>query len=257
MEEQVKKVNQLEIVYAYKKANKTNKYLVFLHGWGQNKECFLPVIDTNFPVNIMIIDLPGFGKSSEPKSYLQDDKTFITKQYAQTIEKLLSELQAKEIILVAHSFGARISFWLAATKLPITKMLLTGAAGIKPKRTYKYYLSVYGYKFQKILLKTPFYWQYQEDILTNSGSIDYKNASEIMKKVLIRSVNEDLKFLFPKIKQQVVLFWGTDDDQTPLSDGIYMQKNITNSNLIQVKGSHFAFLEYPELFKKELKKLIV
>ncbi len=248
-----KKISGLEISYLYKKANH-KRYVVFLHGWGQNKESFLPVIDQNMNMNILSIDLPGFGDSQEPEFFVEQKKEFVTQQYANVIKDLLNEFEIDEIIIVAHSYGGRISFWLANMDLPIKKMILTGAAGIKPKRTIKYYISVYGYKFQKLLLKTPFYKQFQTDVLSTSGSSDYKNASNIMKQILIRSVNEDLKFLFKTIKQKVILFWGENDLAVPVSDALIMEKEIKNSKLIIVKGSHYAFLENATDFKNLITK---
>ena len=47
--------------------NKSGKNIVLLHGWGQNIEMMDPIgkrLQKDF--YITIIDLPGFGKSSEP-----------------------------------------------------------------------------------------------------------------------------------------------------------------------------------------------
>ncbi len=253
---EVIKVKGREVSYVLKKSNvNTDEVILFLHGWGQSKECFLNIIKKlDLKKDIMAIDLPGFGESPEfDEEALKSD--YITKYYASFITDLLEEFDYKKVNLVSHSFGARLSFWLAKENNKINKLLLTGAAGIKPKRKLTYYLRVYGFKFQKLLLKTPLYFQYKNDILKNSGSADYKNASEFMKKVLIKTVNEDLKFLFKDIKQKTILFWGEQDDATPLADGKIMNKEIPNSKLIVVKGTHYAFLENEELFLDKIKEM--
>ena len=45
-------------------------------------------------------------------------------------------------IIVAHSFGCRVAIRYAY-KYPVLKMVLTGAAGIRDKRTLKYYFKTY------------------------------------------------------------------------------------------------------------------
>ncbi len=245
-----------EVSYILKSSkNKTKKLKLFLHGWGQSKECFFNIIDKlEIEEDIIAIDLPGFGDTSEFDEEALKSK-YITKYYADFISEFIKKFEYKEVSLISHSFGARLSFWMANDNDKVKKMLLTGAAGIKPKRSLNYYLRVYGFKFQKFLLKTPFYCQYKEDIFKNSGSLDYKNASPFMKKVLIKTVNEDLKFLFKTIKQKTILFWGENDDATPLKDGMVMEKEINNSELIVVKGTHYAFLENEKLFLDKIKEM--
>ncbi len=249
-------VNGKEISYILKESKVKNKEVIlFLHGWGQSKECFLNIIEKlDLKKDLLAIDLPGFGDTLE----FEDDalnSEYITQYYGKFVSDLLEKFDYKKINLVSHSFGARLSFWLANEYEKIEKMLLTGAAGIKPKRSLIYYFKVYGFKFQKLLLKTPFYFQYKNDILKNSGSADYKNASNFMKKVLIKTVNEDLKFLFKTINQETVLFWGENDEATPLADGKIMNKEIQNSELIIVKGTHYAFLENESIFLDKIKEM--
>ncbi len=253
---EVIEVKGKEVSYVLKKSNvDTSEVILFLHGWGQSKECFLNIIKKlDLKKDILAIDLPGFGESSEFDDEALNSN-YITRYYANFISDILEEFDYKKISLVSHSFGARLSFWLANENKKVDKLLLTGAAGIKPKRKLTYYFRVYGFKFQKLLLKTPFYFQYKNDILKNSGSADYKNASEFMKKVLIKTVNEDLKFLFKDIKQKTVLFWGDQDEATPLSDGKIMDKEIPNSELVVVKGTHYAFLENEKLFLDKIKEM--
>ncbi len=253
---EIKKIRDKEVSYILKKSkNKSLDVILFLHGWGQSKECFLNIIEKlNIKKDIIAVDLPGFGCSDEFDQEALNSK-FITKYYADFISGFLDEFDYENVNLVSHSFGGRISFWMANNNPKVKKMLLTGAAGIKPKRNLIYYLKVYGFKFQKLLLKTPFYFQFKKDILKNSGSVDYKNASEFMKKVLIKTVNEDLKFLFKSINQKTILFWGESDEATPLKDGKIMNEMIVNSELIVLKGSHYVFLENEKLFLDKIKEM--
>ena len=63
------------------------KDILLLHGWGQNIEMMLPISDKfNKDYNILIIDLPGFGKSSEPES------AWTVFEYAECVNKIVKDL---------------------------------------------------------------------------------------------------------------------------------------------------------------------
>ena len=69
--------------------NKDGKKIVLLHGWGQNIEMMRPVGDAFRKTHeIIILDLPGYGNSSEPKS------VWTVFDYADVIHEFLKELKS-------------------------------------------------------------------------------------------------------------------------------------------------------------------
>lgn len=82
-------------------------------------------------------------------------------------------------------------------------MVLTGAAGVMAKHDLEWYLRVYSYKAGKILLK-PFKGL-SAKLRQNAGSSDYKNASEIMKQILVKTVNFDISPYLKDIKPETLL----------------------------------------------------
>ena len=87
------------------------------------------------------------------------------------------------------------------------------------------------------------------DWKSRQGSADYRNASEIMKKCLVMTVNEDLTHLLPGIKHDTLLIWGDLDTATPISDAKKMEELIPSAGLVILEGtSHFSFLEKPAQF---------
>lgn len=225
--------------------------IVFLHGWGRTGDDFMPLIDSleeNY--RMIAIDFPGHGESDEPDGDLSLDGI------AKTVEQLFKELNIEDPILVCHSFGARIAIKLAASGLITNKLIFTGGAGIEQK-PLSFKIKVLHYKFMKILVKTPFYKQYQTDLLANSGSADYKSASATMKRVMSLAVSEDLTSSLPKITNPTLLFWGEEDDATPLWHGQLMNEKISNSTFISKPNlSHYAFLEASEEFNQTVKQFI-
>ena len=67
--------------------NKEGKPILFLHGWGQNIEMMKPVGDgLQKDYRILIVDLPGFGKSEEPKT------VWTLYDYVEELHKLMMAL---------------------------------------------------------------------------------------------------------------------------------------------------------------------
>ncbi|MGL4588777.1 MAG: alpha/beta fold hydrolase [Mycoplasmatales bacterium] len=223
-----------------------------LHGWGQSSQSFLSLIkhlENSFTV--YAIDLPGFGESDEP------EKPWSIFDYAIFIEKFIEKLQLTNVSVVAHSFGVRIAIVLASEGKITGKLVFTGGAGIKPKRSLEYYIRVYGYKFLKQITKTPLYKQFYDDVRISSGSSDYQKASEIMKKVLILAVNLDLTEKLSNIKNQALLYWGEEDEATPIEDGKKMNSLIKNSELIiRPRETHYSFLESAPIFNEAVSKFL-
>ncbi len=225
--------------------------IVFLHGWGRSGEDFMPLIESlNNNYRMIAVDLPGHGESDEPSGDLSING------YVETIKLFLQQLNIDNPILVCHSFGARIAIKMAAADLVTNKLIFTGGAGIEQK-SLAFKLKVAHYKFMKLLVKTPLYHQYRDDLFANSGSADYKNASATMKQVLSLAVNEDLTKLLPTIDNQVLLFWGESDEATPLWHGQLMNQSMPNSTFISKQNlTHYAFLEASSEFNEAVKQFI-
>ena len=80
--------------------------------------------------------------------------------------------------------------------------------------------------------------------MNSVGSSDYKASPVVLKETMKTILNEDVKPLLPNIKAPTLLIWGTNDEATPLSDGLLMEKLIPDAGLVKyVGGSHFAYLE--------------
>lgn len=216
--------------------------LVILHGWGANLESFRPVIDYfSKKFKVIALDFPGFGESEEPKVDIG------VYEYADIVEKFLNELNIINPILMGHSFGGRISIILSS-RLSIKKLILIDSAGIKPKRKFKYYLKVYTFKFIKFFASLPginlILKDFIEEYKNHAGSSDYRNASPMMKKILIKVVNEDLSYLLSEIKAETLIIWGENDSATPIDDARIMEKNIKDSGMVVLKGAgHFSYIE--------------
>ncbi len=112
-----KTYKDLDINYVfYDNKSKTN--LVYLHGWGQNIEMMEPIAKPfSKKYNVLILDLPGFGLSPEPK------EAWTLYDYAEMVNFFVKELKMNNPILIGHSFGGKISLCYAL-KYKTNKLVL-------------------------------------------------------------------------------------------------------------------------------------
>ncbi len=211
--------------------------VILLHGWGQNMQMMQPIQDQlQDRFTILNVDLPGFGNSEEPSTAWSCD------DYAKWIYNIAQEIQKEPVILIAHSFGARIAFRYAL-RYPVKQMVLTGAAGIRKKRNLVYYAKVYGYKLLKKL-----------HFSVQAGSRDYRQASPRMREIMVKAVNDDITKELPNIDVETLLVWGEEDKETPLYMGKMMEEKMPNATLIVLeKDDHFAYFHQNNRFVNILK----
>ena len=95
--------------------------LLFVHGWGINKEYWEPQIKHFCDrYRVVAVDLPGFGESGKNRSDWNFD------EYAADIKAVIDQLQLKNVILIGHSMSGDIVL-NAANKYPGS---FTGLVGI-------------------------------------------------------------------------------------------------------------------------------
>ncbi len=233
--------------------------VLLLHGWGSNLTLFNGITNIILKKYTAIaLDLPGFGLSEEPKEPWSVDN------YVDFVLKFIDFLDLKNIILLGHSFGCRIIIKMMSRNgllFSVPKIILTGGAGIKPKKTVKQKVKLAAYKITKgVLSSAPVkkaFPEALENLRKKNGSADYNNATPTMRATLVRVVNEDLTHLLPNISSPTLLIWGKNDTATPLSDGELMEKLIPGSGLVKIDNAgHYSFLEQPYIFGKVISSFL-
>lgn len=217
--------------------------LVCLPGWGQTTEMFLPSVEFfKDRFRVIVLDFPGFGQSQVmPYAFGVDD-------YVDWLHQLLIELKIENPILMAHSFGARVAIKYA-NRFEVKKMILTGAAGIRPKRSFVYYLKVYSYKTLKRF--SIFFDIDVKKISKHFGSSDYQALEGVMKDSFVKIVNEDLTASLSQIQASCLLVWGEKDDATPLWMGKMMEKRMKDAGLVVFeKSGHYAYFQESQRFNR-------
>jgi pimeloyl-ACP methyl ester carboxylesterase len=193
--------------------SRADRHIVFLHGWGANRDSLRGIATLFQPTHhVHLIDLPGFGAAPLPPD------GWSTIDYADLVQAYLAERVSGPVILVGHSFGARIIVRLAARRLAgIHAIVLMAAPGLPVSLLSRAGLRRRGIRTLRTLLKLargltgpgPLAWHTRR-----FGSKDYQAAGP-MRDLLVRVVNEDLTASAQDITSPALLLWGSDDRETP------------------------------------------
>ncbi|MFO8029565.1 MAG: alpha/beta hydrolase [Cyclonatronaceae bacterium] len=260
--------------------------LLILHGWGSSSRVMMPLGQALGDIRTCYIpDLPGFGATPPPKKpWAVDDYVELTRSFA-------GRVIGGPTDILAHSFGGRITLkWAAREGMKKTvpdgealqdirnsnrsnedgceqedisellqKIIITGGAGMRPKRSYGYYRR----RSLAMLLKAPFAFLPSAlknkamtrlratDLWKSLGSTDYRKLDGIMREIFVKTVSEHLEHCLPVIPHEVLLLWGKEDKATPWYQGERMEKGLENGALVGIeRAGHYAFLDQPDRFQR-------
>lgn len=238
-------INGLKISYQFAGEGET---VVLLHGWGAESKSFTPIFQwLSRSHKVYALDLPGFGLSEPPLT------GWNATDYARFLTAFFDKLGIDKAHLIGHSYGGRISIVMAA-EVPesVAKLILVNSAGLK-RRNSKYYMRVSLSKIGHVLRRCGTFGKNWADALSErAGSTDYRNAGT-MRATLVKSVNQDLRPLLPKIEASTLLIWGENDKDTPVSFGKIMAKEIPDAALVILKNAgHFSYLDQFPRFREHV-----
>jgi pimeloyl-ACP methyl ester carboxylesterase len=229
--------------------------VLVLHGWGASIEAVYPIVTGLAPVaTVYALDLPGFGESPPPP------QPWGVEHYQVFVAAFMDALAIERPTIVGHSNGGRIAIRMASTEPErAAQLVLVDSAGIRPKRTLRWYRRVGMAKIGKYaarFLGAP--GQRLRTLLVGrSGSADYL-AAGAMQPTLVKLVNANLRPFMPTIKVPTLLVWGSEDAETPLSAGQEMERLIPDAGLVVLEGAgHYSYLDQPARFARIVSHFIV
>ncbi len=220
---------------SYIQKGNSDKVILFLHGWGSNKEIMYGSFGkylNNF--KHIYVDLPGFGNS--PNSNF-----LTTNDYSNIIELFLKELNIKADIIVGHSFGGKV-----ATLLKPTTLVLLSSAGILVPKPLKVKVKIAIFKLLKPLGFSKLRTLFVAD--------DAKQMNSGMYETFKYVVNEDFEHNFSKFNGKAILFWGKKDSATPFWTAQKIKDYIKDSKLYPLDGDHFFFVNHSKFISETIEK---
>lgn len=236
--------------------------VVLLHGWGCSEKLMAGISDALTPdMTVLRVDFPAHGESGFPP------QPWGVPDFAANLLELLTKLDFLPCSVIAHSFGGRVAIELAADHPErFEKLILTGAAGIRPKLSSEKSKKSQRYQRLKKLVgvakKTHLFGslpdKWQENLVQKYGSRDYAALSPEMRKTFVKVVGYDQSALLSHIKNPTLLIWGDRDTETPLWMGQQMEKEIADSGLVVLEGgTHFAYLEQATRFQTIVRQFLL
>ncbi|TNE72304.1 alpha/beta hydrolase [bacterium] len=229
--------------------------LLILHGWGSSAQVMSQLAQHMAIKNTCyVIDFPGFGKTPAPNS------AWDVSEYMRFTQSFIQQVIGRKTSLLVHSFGGRVALKLLEQSWAqtwIDKVLITGGAGMKPRRTWRFYYRKYLAKtlkapfliLPKALQEKGLQKLRQTDLWKSLGSSDYKQLEGVMREIFVKTVSEYLEKTLPNISHEVFLLWGKNDDSTPMYQAERIKAGIQNATLVGIDGAgHYAFLDNPSAF---------
>lgn len=190
-------------------------------------------------------DLAGFGDNPDmPYPYSLDD-------YINEVKEYMAENGIVRPHVVAHSFGGRIAIKAAANEPCLfDKLVLCGAAGLKPRCSFKKAVKKTAFSVLKNFLP--------REKLKGFYSPDYLALSGVMKESFRLVVSENLDGVLNRIENRTLAIYGKNDRETPPYMGKRLARGIKNCKLIITENAgHFCFVDRPLTFNTEVKEFLL
>ncbi len=203
------------------------KSLLFLHGWGSNKELMRRAFGGGLKGFCHIyLDLPGFGKSSS-------DAILTTHDYAAIVSAFLEAVGRSPDAIVGHSFGGKV-----ATLLQPPRLILLSSAGIVLPKPLGVRAKIALFKLLK-----PFGGDALRRFFV---SADAAGMPDTMYETFKRVVDEDFSSTFAACGSPTLLCWGEGDRATPPEAGRRIEALMPDARLRFFEGDHYFFLSREE-----------
>ncbi|MCY3946541.1 MAG: alpha/beta hydrolase [Anaerolineaceae bacterium] len=219
--------------------------LVLLHGWGASLELMWPLAEriASSGFRVFSPDFPGFGNSERPH------RPWSLRDYSNFVLEFLKLHELDHVDLAGHSFGGRVCLMLGADHPErMGKMLLFNAAGLRPRQSLSSRARLKAYQFARSSLER-IGLSMASDRLAHRyqrrfASPDYRAADGVMRPTFVRIVNEDMRPFAARVRPPTLLFWGDQDEETPLWMGMELENLIPDAGLIVWEGAgHYSYLD--------------
>ncbi len=220
--------------------------ILLAHGWGGSSASLLPLGKILSTTNkVILVDLPGFGKSENPK------ENWGVEEYSDILIELLESLKIKKVIYFGHSFGGSLGIILTATKNRlITKLILCNSAYKRVKNTslvvrlYKHIFPGDNPPFRRLLYNIFF---------RGSDLARFPKLEKNLRLIAQTDLTEHTK----DIKTKTLIIWGEGDSITPVAWAHELHENIKDSVLKIIPNTrHGLPLRNPDIVADEVLKFI-
>jgi pimeloyl-ACP methyl ester carboxylesterase len=229
--------------------------VVWLHGWGRSSADFAAsaVSLARGGTSSVALDLPGFGSSPLPTS------AGGAVEYARLLAPVLDEIGASPLVLVGHSFGGRVAAVLAAQHpAQVAGLVLCGAPLVRRESSSR---SPRAYRAVRALHRLGLISEARMEAARQKyGSSDYRAARGVLRDVLVMSVNENIEDELARIGAPVILVWGDQDLDVPVTVAqrarVLMMRSSDVALDVLSNTGHLVPTERPDVLMATVQRLV-
>lgn len=270
------KIEPLSLYYD-EYGDKSNKTILFLHGFGENHHTWRFLVSKLAPTyHLIMLDLKGFGDSPKLK-----DKAYSVYDQAHLVNEFIKKEQLQDITLVGRSFGGGVALVMALIQEDglsdknIEKLVLIDSMSYSQKLPSMMetlnqpiigYLGIHlldnewiaseGYKFafynDSLIPK--------ESVQATAAYLTFPLAKYAYLETVHELIPDDLTTIekrYKEISLPTLILWGRDDVSIPVNNAYRLNSEIKNSKLkILPHVGHMPQEENPTIVSQEILKFM-
>ena len=244
------KIEPLSLYYD-EYGDKSNKTIVFLHGFGENHHTWrflVPALATKY--HLVMLDLKGFGDSPKLK-----DKAYSVYDQALLVQKFIQKEKFKNITLVGRSFGGGVALIMALIQEDklvdknIEKLILIDSMSYNQKlpsmmetlnKPFIGYLGIHFLSNEKIAREGYRFAFYddslisEESVKSTAAYLTFPLAKYAYLETVHQLIPEDISSIekrYAEITLPTLILWGKEDVSISVRKAYRLNRELKNSHL--------------------------
>lgn len=201
-------------------------WVLFLHGWGQNKESLFSLQSGLSFCNTIYMDLPGFRVPLHRPMKIED--------YLFYIRTILQKEKIKISLIVGHSFGGKVAAFYAS-RIEDVPLILLAPSLEQPTLSLHRRFKIKSYHFLKRHLFGKFF------LKRYKGSRDYQNSKGDVRRTFLKMIHTYPMDELAKIHHPIYILWGEEDEEVRKKNLEKAVKRCKKAQLMTIPGNHFAY----------------
>lgn len=241
--------------------------ILLIHGLASSTYTFKPVIPfLQNEYSILAVDLPGFGKSEKPASFV-----YSFENYAKLLIECLQHFHISNTSIAAHSMGGQIALHMARLQPEkINQLILLCSSGYLRRAKKIMIATSYVPFFEKVVkffilkkgVKGHLYNALYNKSLINEEMIR-EFGQPLLEKEFYQSLIRLLRHREGDLKPQelseinipTLLMWGEEDRVVPVDVGRRLVQDLPDAQLITFEDTgHLITAERPDLVSENIIK---